>query len=56
MIPTMFLGYTSRRLVVLVADSTLVSSAGLLITGIVLLVIDLSRAGGTKAAKDAKSF
>ena len=53
MIPTMFLGYTSRRLVVLVADSTLVSSAGLLITGIVLLVIDLSRAGGTKAAKDA---
>ena len=46
MIPTM-------RLVVLVADSTLVSSAGLLITGIVLLVIDLSRAGGTKATKDA---
>ena len=37
----------------LVADSTLVSSAGLLITGIVLLVIDLSRAGGTKVAKDA---
>ena len=30
MIPTMFLGYTSRRLVVLVADSTLVSSAGLM--------------------------
>lgn len=53
MIPTAFLGYTARRLVVLAADSTLISSAGLLITGIILLVIDLGRAGGTKAAKDA---
>lgn len=53
MIPTAFLGYAARRLVVLAADSSLVSSAGLLITGILLLVIDLSRAGGTKAAKDA---
>lgn len=53
MIPTAFLGYAARRLVVLAADSSLISSAGLLITGILLLVIDLSRAGGTKAAKDA---
>ena len=53
MIPTMFLGYTARRLVVLAADSALIPSAGLLITGIILLVIDLGRAGGTKTAKEA---
>lgn len=53
MIPTMFLGYSARRLVVLAADSPLIPSAGLLITGILLLVIDLGRAGGTKAARDA---
>lgn len=53
MIPTMFLGYTARRLVVLAADSVLIPSAGLLITGILLLVIDLSRAGGARTAKEA---
>lgn len=53
MIPTALLGYTARRLVVLAADSVLIPSAGLLVTGIVLLVIDLARTGGTKAAKDA---
>lgn len=53
MIPTMFLGYSARRLVVLAADSPLIPSAGLLITGILLLVIDLGRAGGSKAARDA---
>lgn len=53
MIPTMFLGYSARRLVVLAADSPLIPSVGLLITGILLLVIDLGRAGGKKAARDA---
>lgn len=53
MIPTVFLGYTARRLVVLAAASRLFSSAGLLIMAILLLVIDLSKAGGTKTARDA---
>lgn len=52
MIPTMFIGYSARRLVVLAADSRLIPSSGLLITGILLLVIDLSKAGGNKTAKD----
>ena len=53
MIPTMFLGYTARRLVALAASSKLMPGVGILITGIILLVIDLSQVGGTKAAKDA---
>ena len=43
MIPTAFLGCTARRLV----------SVSATVTVIHLLVIDLSRVGGTKAAKDA---
>lgn len=53
MIPTMFLGYTARRLAVLAAESKLIPGAGILITGIILLVVDLSEISGTKAAKDA---
>lgn len=53
MIPTMFLGYHARRLVSLAASSKVVAGACFLITGIILLVVDLSRIGGTKAAKDA---
>lgn len=53
MIPTIFLGYTARRLVVLASASRLFSSAGLLIMAILLLVMDLSKAQGTKTAKDA---
>ena len=53
MIPTVFLGYTARRLVALAAESRLLPAAGILITGILLLVVDLSRMGGTRAAKDA---
>ena len=53
MIPTMFLGYTARRLVAMSAASKLLPGVGILITGIILLVIDLSQVGGTKAAKDA---
>ena len=49
MIPTMFLGYTARRLVAMSAASKLLPSVGILITGIILLVIDLSQVGGTKA-------
>ena len=46
MIPTALLGYTARRLVVLAASSQLLPGAGILITGIVLLVVDLGRMGG----------
>lgn len=53
MVPTMFLGYTARRLVTMAAASKLMPGVGILITGILLLVIDLSQVGGTKAAKDA---
>lgn len=53
MVPTMFLGYTARRLVEMSASSKLIPGVGILITGILLLVIDLSQVGGTKAAKDA---
>ena len=53
MIPTAFLGCTARRLVSVSATSVLIPGAGILVTGILLLVIDLSRVGGTKAAKDA---
>lgn len=53
MIPTAFLGYTARRLVSVSATSVLIPGAGIMVTGILLLVIDLSRVGGTKAAKDA---
>ena len=53
MVPTIFLGYTARRLVALAASSKLMPGVGILITGIILLVIDLSQVGGTKAAKDA---
>lgn len=52
MIPSVLLGYTARRLVALAASSRLLPGAGILITGIVLLVVDFSRAGGKKAARD----
>lgn len=53
MIPTALLGYTARRLVALAASSRLIPGAGILITGILLLVVDFSRMGGKKAARDA---
>lgn len=53
MVPTMFIGYTARRLVAMSVSSKLIPGVGILITGILLLVIDLSQVGGTKAAKDA---
>ena len=53
MVPTMFIGYTARRLVAMSVSSKLIPGVGILITGIILLVIDLSQVGGTKAAKDA---
>ena len=42
-----------RKFAVLSAASKLLPGVGILITGIILLVIDLSQVGGTKAAKDA---
>lgn len=52
MIPTALLGFTVRRLVDAAAVSKIFPAAGLLVTGIVLLVIDFSCVGGKKAAKD----
>lgn len=53
MFPTAMIGYTARRLVSLAAASKLIPGAGILITGILLLVVDFSRLGGKKAARDA---
>lgn len=53
MIPTAMIGYTARRLAALAASSKLIPGAGILITGIILLVVDFSRLGGKKAARDA---
>ncbi|WP_418417896.1 undecaprenyl-diphosphate phosphatase [Blautia sp.] len=53
MIPTALLGYTARRLAALASHSKLIPGAGILITGILLLVVDFSRLGGHKAARDA---
>lgn len=52
MIPTAAIGYTARRLVVKSAVSPLMSGIGLLLTGILLLVVDFSKTGGTKTPKD----
>ena len=53
MIPTALLGYTARRLADLASQSKLIPGAGILITGILLLVVDFSQLGGHKAARDA---
>ena len=55
MIPTALLGYTARRLAALASHSKLIPRTGILITGILLLVVDFSRLGGHKAARDADS-
>ena len=51
-IPTAVLGYTARRLVQRTALSPVVPGIFLLLTGVWLLVVDLSRAGGNKTPKD----
>lgn len=51
-IPTAVIGYTARRLVTKAAISPLLPGACLLITGIFLLVTDLSQAGGSRTPKD----
>lgn len=51
-IPTAALGYTCRRLVVKGTISPMISGIGFLITGILLLVTDMGKAGGTKAARE----
>lgn len=53
MIPTACLGYTARRLVVKSSISALMPGIGMLITGIVLLVVDFSNAGGKRSSKEA---
>lgn len=53
MIPTVFLGFTGRRLAVLAADSQIAPGIGFLFTGVFLLVTDLNRSGGTKGPREA---
>lgn len=52
MIPTAAIGYICRRLVVRSALSSLVAGIGMLITGIILLVTDMGKAGGTRSARE----
>lgn len=52
MIPTMAIGYTCRRLVVKSTANPLICGAGILITGIVLLVTDMGKAGGTTSVRE----
>ena len=51
-IPTAMLGYICRRLVTKAAISPLLPGICILITGIFLLVTDLSNIGGIKTPKD----
>lgn len=51
-IPTAMLGYIGRRLVTLAAMSPLLPGACIMITGVFLLVTDLSNIGGNKTPKD----
>ena len=51
-IPTALLGYICRRLVTRAAISPLLPGACILITGVFLLVTDLSNIGGNKTPKD----
>ena len=48
MIPTVAIGFSARRLVVLAAASRLIPGAGILITGVILLVVDLSGIGNAR--------
>lgn len=52
LIPTMLLGCGARRLAAMAAASPLLPGACLLVTGILLLVTDISGAGGGKTPKD----
>lgn len=51
-IPTALLGYQARALVVRVSISPLFCAAALLITGMLLLIVDLGQSGGTKTPRD----
>ena len=51
-IPTAMLGYICRRLVTMAAASKLLPGACIMITGVFLLVTDLSNIGGNKTPKD----
>ena len=53
MIPTVCLGLVSSRLAVLAADSSFFPGIGFLITGVLLLVTDLNKSGGTKGPREA---
>lgn len=53
MIPTAALGYTARRLVVKAVTWKALPGIGFLLTGILLLVIDLSNSGGKKTYREA---
>lgn len=53
MIPTVLLGFTGRHLALTAADSPIAPGIGFLFTGVLLLVTDLSRSGGTRGPKEA---
>lgn len=53
MIPTVLLGFTGRRLALVAADLPIVPGIGFLLTGILLLVTDLNKSGGTKGPREA---
>lgn len=53
-IPTAFLGYEARRLVVRFAVSGMIPGIGMLLTGIILLVVDFSDAGGEKTVRETR--
>lgn len=53
-VPTFLLGYTSRRLVAMTVSSAIMYGVGFLITGIMLLVVDLSKNGGEKTMRETE--
>lgn len=52
MIPTAILGFTARNLADMAGNSTILPGIGFLLTGIILLVTDLSKPGGDKGPRE----
>lgn len=53
MIPSGMLGFTARTFVSMTMNSPLFAGVGILITGVVLIVVDFSNAGGYKGVQEA---
>ena len=56
MIPTALLGFVSRRLAAMSGDSLIIPGIGFLLSGILLLVTDMSKAGGEKGPREAAYY